>query len=136
VKRQISCSEYQGAFIEALARGPGSELSADVSAHLALCSECRATSLDLEAGWDAFRDLQPVEPPQALRERTRGAVLALMSEERASASRRRWLDGVQVPLAVGSARAGEQRPIWDLGSTLGRLPRVVAPTASDRPARP
>lgn len=102
MKHEISCGDYRAAFVEALGRPPGTPLSLEMSVHRAECAECATASLELEAGWDAFRELPPVEPPPAVRERARSAVLKLMAKERAQRSTRRLLNAAQVPLAVSS----------------------------------
>lgn len=71
-------------------------------AHGAACPDCRTAAVDLRASWDAFGTLPDLDPPPALTERTRGAVLRRMAEERVAVAQRRWLDAGQVPLAVAS----------------------------------
>jgi hypothetical protein len=102
VKHDVSCAESQAALVQALADGSDLAGGEALRAHAATCADCRAASVEIQASWEAFRELPPLEPPVVLRERTRGAVLELMAEERASVSRRGWLKAVQVPLAVGS----------------------------------
>lgn len=103
MRHEASCAEYRAALIEALGHGSDSGMDETVGVHGVRCPECRAAAVGLKASWEAFRDLPPLEPPPALRERTRGAVLQAMASERAAASRRSWIKAGQVPLAVVSA---------------------------------
>lgn len=102
MKHDVSCAESRAALVQALADGSDLAGGEAFRAHAGACADCRAASLEIRASWEAFRELPPLEPPAALRERTRGAVLEIMAAERASLARRGWLRAVQVPLAVGS----------------------------------
>lgn len=98
----VSCTEYRAWLVESFAdiATPGD--GGLFRSHAAGCPDCQGAAAELRASWDAFRTLPPLEPPAPLRERTRGAVLQLMAEERATVARRRWLDASQIPLSVGS----------------------------------
>jgi hypothetical protein len=95
----VSCAEYQTWLIDSFAESAGTAPSAAMRAHAAACAECHDAA-DLRATWEALADLPPVEAPRA--SRTREMVRQLMASERAAASRRRWVEVGQVPLAVGS----------------------------------
>jgi len=99
--KKPSCSEYRAWLIDAVSGEPSAPEGAAFAAHAATCAECQAAADELKASWDMFRGMPPLEPPPAVRERARSAVLELMANERA-ASHRRWLPVTQVPLAVGS----------------------------------
>jgi hypothetical protein len=95
----VSCAEYQVWLIDSLAEGARTAPSDALQAHAAACAECRGAA-DLRATWNALAGLPPMEAPTA--SRTREMVHQLMASERAAASRRRWFEMGQVPLAVGS----------------------------------
>ncbi|MEO6027740.1 MAG: hypothetical protein ABIR79_12815 [Candidatus Binatia bacterium] len=97
----MTCAEHQNWLIDSLT-GASSPLDATAAAHAATCNDCRASAEELQASWDTFRELPPLEPPLALKERTREAILKLMTEERAHESQRSWQETLQVPLAVAS----------------------------------
>lgn len=99
--KQLSCDDYQAWLMDVLAGG-SDPLDAGAGEHAATCKACRSSAGELKAGWDVFQALPPLEPPLALRERTREAVVGLIAAERLQASRRSWRDTVQVPLAVAS----------------------------------
>jgi hypothetical protein len=101
VKHIAACAEYQAWVIDSLAGATTPELSDALHAHARGCPDCAAATHELREGWDLFGSAPTLEPPAALRERTRDTVLRLMAEERAAASRH-WLAGVEVPLAVAS----------------------------------
>lgn len=99
---RVSCEDYRAWLMDSFADAPSSADIEAFRAHGAACPDCRSAGSDLQTSWDAFETLLPLDPPAALMERTRDAILRLMSEERVAVSRRRWLDAAQVPLAVGS----------------------------------
>lgn len=101
--RDVSCIEYEAWLIESLGDASRVEPPPALRTHAMTCPDCEATSVDLRASWEALGELPRLEPPAALRDRARQMVLRLMAEERAVASRRRWLSAGHVPLAVGSA---------------------------------
>jgi hypothetical protein len=103
VTHKVTCTEYQAWLVEALAKGESDEGPNDVREHAATCSECLTAFAEIRESWEAFGQAQSLEPPVALRQRTHEAVLKLMAEERAAASRRLWLRIGEVPLAVGSS---------------------------------
>src|SRR5262249_8228800 len=102
VNHNVSCTEYQGWLVEALAQGSLDEGPAVLRAHPLTCPECAAVSSELRESWDAFGVALPLDPPAPLKDKARDAVLKRMAEERAVASRRRWLKLGEVPLAVVS----------------------------------
>lgn len=100
--KKVSCLEYQAGLVDSLSGGSAGLQTEAFQAHAATCPECETASGDLHAGWEVFNELPPLEPPRALREQTRAAVLALMAEEHASAPSRQWLRASETPLAVVS----------------------------------
>ncbi len=100
--RKVSCPDYQAWLVDSLSEAAPSSGAAELHAHAATCDECRLTAAELRAGWGTFTNVPPVEPPRALKEKTHGAVLALMTEERASIRLRPWRTASQTPLAVVS----------------------------------
>jgi hypothetical protein len=116
----VSCAEYQVWLIDSLAEGARTAPSDAMRAHAAACTECHDAA-DLRAIWETFAGLPPVEAPTA--SRTREMVRQLMASERAVASRRRWIEVGQVPLAVGSALLVVAATLLLLGGVvLGTLP--------------
>ena len=100
MNNNVRCSDYQAWFMDSLREASPSFRATEFHAHPATCDECRMASAELRASWETFTNLPPLEPPRALREKARGAVLALMAEERASAPSRHRLTASQTPLAV------------------------------------
>ena len=102
MNHKVSCLDYQAWLIDSLNDSAIDPRADAFHAHAATCGECRAASEELRAGWETFNVLPPLEPPQALRERTRGAVLAMITEERAAMPVNQWLTATETPLAVMS----------------------------------
>lgn len=102
MRDKISCLDYQTWLVESLSDDSPDPRAEAFHAHAATCPECRTASADLRAGWETFSALPPLEPPQALRNETRAAVLALIREERVSAPASQWMTASQTPLAVMS----------------------------------
>lgn len=100
--KAASCSDYRAWLVDSLGK-PADALDRErQAAHARVCLECATAYDELHASWAMFRDLPPLEPPRAVRERARQAVLKEMAAERLGATRSRWLSVTQVPLAVGS----------------------------------
>lgn len=97
----MSCSEYQSWLLDSFVGG-GGERAQLARQHAGQCESCIKVGKELQASWESFGRLPPLEPPPRLRTATHRAVLSLIAEERRSSSRRRWLEAGQVPLAVGS----------------------------------
>ena len=97
---KVSCLDYQAWLVDSLSDASPDPRTEAFHAHAATCSECRTASADLRAGWETFNELPPLEPPQALRERTHATILALIAEERASVPSSQWLTASEAPLAV------------------------------------
>lgn len=101
MKPTVTCAEFEAWLVESVA-SPSTEFGPGVAAHAELCTSCKASALDIREGWEAFRSTPALQPPPALKHRTRTAVLKLMAEERAAASRALWRKIGEVPLAVAS----------------------------------
>jgi hypothetical protein len=99
--RAMTCTDYEGWLMDVLA-GSADPAERRAGEHAAACADCRRNARELRAGWDLFQELPAVEPPVAVREHTRAAVLELMAAERAQRAQRTWHETIQVPLAVGS----------------------------------
>jgi hypothetical protein len=119
-----SCEEYQSWLIDSLADADIPHTN-EAAAHVERCETCATTTRELRASWASFGQLPPLEPPAAVRDRARGAVLELLAAERREQSRRRVLEASHVPLAVvsgvlvaGATLALLGGLIW--GSTLPR----------------
>lgn len=100
MNHKVSCADYEAWLIESLSEAPPHPRAAAFQSHADSCADCRQASAEIRAGWKTFSAVPPVEPPRALRERTRQAVLSLMAEDRAAAPARSWLVASQTPLAV------------------------------------
>src|SRR6185369_11573289 len=101
VMRAMTCTDYEGWLMDVLA-GSADPAERRAGEHAAACADCRRNARELRASWDLFQELPAVEPPVAVREHTRAAVLELMAAERAQRAQRTWRETIQVPLAVGS----------------------------------
>ena len=97
----MTCELYQSWLLDSFV-GAADSRAQVTKEHAAGCPSCAKAAEELRASWESFGELATLEPPRELRSATRGAVLALMATERASAARRGWLEASQVPLAVGS----------------------------------
>lgn len=103
MKRHPTCADFEAWLVESLATASEECAADDLMAHAELCSGCKASAVEIRESWDAFRTSSPpLQPPAELKNRTRTAILSLMAEERAVASRERWRKVGEVPLAVGS----------------------------------
>lgn len=98
--QKVSCLDYQTWLVDSLSDASPDPRAEAFHAHGAMCAECRTASAELRAGWEIFSEIPPLEPPRALLEQARTAVLALMAEERASVTSSQWLTASQTPLAV------------------------------------
>ncbi len=116
--KRFSCDEHRAWLVDALAGLAQTPGDATLAAEAAACPECRAAAGEVEASWELLRELPPLEPPPALRERTLGALQALLGAERAVASRRRWLSASQVPLAVASGLVAAAATLFLLGGLI------------------
>ena len=114
----MSCAQYESWLLESLQESPGGPSAEAAAEHAAGCSPCAAVTRELRASWESFGELPPLEPPPAVRERARRAVLQLMSEERGAASRTRVRELSQVPLAVASG-------VLVAGATLALLSGLI-----------
>jgi hypothetical protein len=103
VKSIVTCLDYQAWLIDSLSDGRNDAEPARMGAHAGECDECRRAAGEIRDGWRVFSDVAPLEPPRALRERTKSAVLTLMRTEARTATERPWLAAIQAPLAVVSA---------------------------------
>jgi hypothetical protein len=97
------CSQYQAWLSEALSKPLDQARKALLARHVDVCPGCRDAAAELQATWDLLDVLPAIEPPAAIREQTRSAVLALMAEEKAIAARQKWYEVGRAPLAVLSA---------------------------------
>lgn len=100
MKPTNTCSEYQAWLIDALSETSPDAGAPDLRLHTETCADCRTAASELTESWQTFSALPPLEPPPALRERARSAILTLMAEERGTAPARQWQTASQVPLAV------------------------------------
>lgn len=101
MKRDATCADFEAWLVQSLATA-SEECADDLMAHAELCSGCKASAREIRESWDAFRTSLPLQPPTELKNSTHTAVLSLMAEERAAASRERWRKVGEVPLAVVS----------------------------------
>jgi hypothetical protein len=126
VKSTVTCLDYQAWLIDSLSDVPGDVDPAPLRTHAAGCDECRRAAQEIRDGWHVFSGVSPLEPPRALRERTKSAVLALMREESRTATERPWLAAIQAPLAVLSALLVTAATLSLLGGLIlsGSMPRA------------
>jgi hypothetical protein len=96
-----TCEEYQSWLIESLADADVADTN-EAMAHVAHCEICATATREIRASWATFGSLPSLEPPPAVRDRARGAVLDLLAVERRERSRRRVLEASHIPLAVAS----------------------------------
>ncbi len=116
--KRSSCDEHRAWLVDALGGPPQPQGDPTLAAEAAACPECRVVAGEIQSSLKLLRLLRPLEPPPALRERTRGAVLALIAEDRAVASRRGWSSASQVPLAVGSGLGAAAATLFLLGGLI------------------
>jgi len=103
MSQRIACAEYEGWLLDSLAAPDATGAPpAAVAEHERSCPACRTSASEMRAGWETFAKLPPIAPPPELQSRVRGAVLAILDDERAAARSPSWVDVAQVPLAVAS----------------------------------
>jgi predicted anti-sigma-YlaC factor YlaD len=101
--KNYTCTDYEELLMESLSAPLDRTEEMLLTQHLEQCPGCRASSVEIHASWNMLDDLGSLEPRAALRERTRTAVLQLMSTEKTSAFDRKWYEVSRAPLAVLSA---------------------------------
>jgi hypothetical protein len=99
--KQLSCDEYQSWLIESLSDTHVADAN-EAAAHVVRCDSCATATRELRTTWASLGQLSPLEPPPALRDRARRAVLNLLAVERREHSRGQLLAASSVPLAVAS----------------------------------
>lgn len=102
MKREVSCVEFQAWLVDSLGENGEDRTQAVFEAHRTRCGSCEEAAAELRASWEMFTELPPIVPPRSAHERTRMAVLDVMTAEKKAAARWRWFAIGQVPLAVGS----------------------------------
>lgn len=100
--KPTSCSDYRAWLVDSLGKRVDPLAGERAEAHARECADCAAASEELRESWALFRDLPPIDPPAAVRERARRAVLDEIEREQSRATQRQWISVTQVPLSVAS----------------------------------